>query len=53
LSPPTDVHRWIEQIFAGFRELELQLLIGQLESSLRSGSQDGVRQTGQARRPVT
>jgi hypothetical protein len=35
------------------RELELQLLIGQLESSLRSGSQEGVRRTGQARRTVT
>jgi hypothetical protein len=43
---PTEVHRWIEHIFAEFRELELQLLIGQLESSLRSGSQDGVRRTG-------
>jgi hypothetical protein len=40
------VHRWIEHIFAGFHELELQLLIGQLESSLRSDNQDGVRRTG-------
>jgi hypothetical protein len=32
---PTEVHSWIGQVFAEFRELELQLLIGQLESSLR------------------
>jgi hypothetical protein len=32
---PTEVHSWIGQAFAEFRELELQLLIGQLESSLR------------------
>ena len=43
---PTEVHSWIAEVFAKFRELELQLLIGQLESSLRSGSQDGVRRTG-------
>jgi hypothetical protein len=43
---PTEVHSWIEQIFGGFRELELQLLIGQLESSLRSDGKDVVRRTG-------
>jgi hypothetical protein len=43
---PTEVHSWIEQIFGGFRELELQLLIGQLESSLRSDGKDAVRRTG-------
>jgi hypothetical protein len=32
---PTEVHSWIGQVFAEFRELELQPLIGQLESSLR------------------
>jgi hypothetical protein len=32
---PTEVHSWVNKVFAEFRELELQLLIGQLESSLR------------------
>ena len=32
---PTEVHSWIAEVFAKFRELELQLLIGELESSLR------------------
>lgn len=32
---PTEVHDWIGLVFAGFRELELQLLVGQLELSLR------------------
>jgi len=41
---PTGVHSWIGQIFAEFRELELQLLIGELESSLRGS---GKRQIGQ------
>ena len=41
---PTEVHSWINQIFAEFRELELQLLIGELESSLRGGSKEQVRQ---------
>ena len=40
---PTEVHSWINQIFAEFRELELQLLIGELESSLRGGKEQ-VRQ---------
>jgi len=43
---PTEVHSWIGEIFAEFRELELQLLVGQLESSLRSSDKGGVRQTG-------
>jgi hypothetical protein len=34
------------QIFAEFRELELQLLIGELESSLRSGDKKEIRRTG-------
>jgi hypothetical protein len=42
---PTEVHSWIGKIFAQFRELELQLLIGELESSLRGG---GKQQIGQA-----
>jgi hypothetical protein len=42
---PTEVHSWIGEIFAEFRELELQLLIGELESSLRGGSKERVRQT--------
>ena len=33
---PTEVHSWIAGIFAQFRELELRLLIGALDSSLRS-----------------
>jgi hypothetical protein len=43
---PTEVHSWIAEIFGEFRELELQLLIGQLESSLRGGGKDEVRQIG-------
>src|SRR6266581_7840352 len=43
---PTEVHSWIGEIFAEFRELELQLLVGQLESSLRSSDKGGVMQTG-------
>ncbi len=43
---PTEVHSWIGGIFAEFRELELQLLVGQLESSLRSSDKGGVMQTG-------
>ncbi len=33
---PTEVHSWLGDIFAQFRELELRLLIGELEASLRS-----------------
>jgi hypothetical protein len=43
---PTEVHSWISRVFAEFRELELRLLIGQLESSLRGRSKERVRQTG-------
>jgi hypothetical protein len=42
---PTEVHSWIGQIFAEFRELELQLLIGELESSLRGRGKERIRQT--------
>jgi hypothetical protein len=43
---PTEVHSWIGQIFAEFRELELQLLISELESSLREGSKQQASQAG-------
>jgi len=43
---PTEVHSWIGQIFAEFRELELQLLIGELESSLRGGRKEPIPQIG-------
>ena len=32
---PTEVHSWIAGIFAQFRDLELRLILGALESSLR------------------
>ncbi len=41
---PTEVHSWIGGIFAQFRELELRLLIGELESSLRGGLREAARQ---------
>ena len=31
---PTEIHQWVGEIFAGFRELELRLLLGRLTSSL-------------------
>ena len=34
---PTEVHSWIAGVFAQFREIELRLLIGALDSSLRGG----------------
>ena len=36
---PTEVHSWIGGVFARFRELELQLLLGELDSSLRAGKE--------------
>jgi hypothetical protein len=39
---PTEVHSWIGNIFAQFRELELRLLIGALDSSLRAAPQESV-----------
>jgi hypothetical protein len=36
---PTEVHSWTGAIFTEFRELELRLLIGTLESSLRGGNE--------------
>jgi len=35
---PTEVHQWVGQIFASFRELELRLLMGRLSSSLGGAS---------------
>ena len=34
---PTEVHSWTAGIFNEFRELELRLILGELESSLRRG----------------
>jgi hypothetical protein len=41
---PTEVHSWIGGIFAQFRDLELRLLIGELESSLRGDRKEPIRQ---------
>ena len=49
---PTEVHNWIAGIFAQFRELELRLLIGELDSSLRGGVSKPVRQAPQANSPA-
>jgi hypothetical protein len=35
---PTEVHQWVGQIFAEFRELELRLLMGRLSSALTDAS---------------
>ncbi|MBV9556097.1 MAG: hypothetical protein JO254_03380 [Pseudolabrys sp.] len=40
---PTEVHSWVSTIFAEFRELELRLLIGELESSLRGAARKAAR----------
>jgi hypothetical protein len=40
---PTEIHTWTANIFAQFRELELRLLIGELDSSLRARLAGGVR----------
>ncbi|HZC55248.1 MAG TPA: hypothetical protein VE396_04260 [Xanthobacteraceae bacterium] len=43
---PTEVHTWIDTIFSEFRELELRLLIGEIESSLRGyAGQSGGRRS--------
>jgi hypothetical protein len=42
---PTEVHSWIGTIFAEFRELELRLLIGELESSLRGAPKKSAGRT--------
>jgi hypothetical protein len=41
---PSEIHGWIGQVFAEFRELELQLLIGRLESSLRGVAEREIAQ---------
>ncbi len=46
---PTEVHQWISQIFTGFRELELRLLMGRLTSSLGSGAPTPVREVRHVR----
>lgn len=38
---PTEIHTWIGNIFAQFRELELRLILGELESSLREAARGG------------
>jgi hypothetical protein len=43
---PTEVHTWADTIFSEFRELELRLLIGEVESSLRGYARQSI---GQAR----
>jgi hypothetical protein len=43
---PTEVHTWIGNIFAEFRELELRLLLGELDSSLRGARKEPVRRVG-------
>jgi hypothetical protein len=41
---PTEVHTWIDTIFSEFRELELRLLIGEIESSLRGYARQAAHQ---------
>jgi hypothetical protein len=39
---PTEIHEWIAQIFDEFRDLELRLLMGRVNSSLsRGGKREG------------
>jgi hypothetical protein len=40
---PTEVHSWINMIFTEFRDLELRLLLGQLQSSLSGAAAAGQR----------
>jgi hypothetical protein len=40
---PTEVHTWIGNIFAEFRNLELQLLLSQVQSSLGGGRKEAGR----------
>ncbi len=42
---PTEVHSWIGGNFAQFRDLELRLMIGELESSLRDAMKETVRES--------
>jgi hypothetical protein len=41
---PTEVHSWIAGIFAQFRDLELRLILGALESSLRGNAPGTLQQ---------
>jgi hypothetical protein len=41
---PTEVHSWIGNIFTQFRELELKLILGALDSSLRNAADEAIRQ---------
>jgi hypothetical protein len=41
---PTEVHSWIGNIFAQFRGLELRVILGELESSLRSAAQRSIQE---------
>ena len=44
---PTEIHHWIGDIYAEFRDFELRLLMGQLGSSLRGAP---AARSGQRRR---
>jgi hypothetical protein len=41
---PTEVHSWIGNVFAQFRGLELRLILGELDSSLRGAAQRSVQE---------
>lgn len=41
---PTEIHSWIAGIFAQFRELELRLILGELESTLRGAARGPLSQ---------
>jgi hypothetical protein len=45
---PTEVHSWIAGIFAQFRDLELRLILGALESSLRGNAPGALQQPREA-----
>jgi hypothetical protein len=40
---PTEVHTWIASIFSQFRDLELRLMLGELESALRGAARGSAR----------
>jgi hypothetical protein len=43
---PTEIHEWIAQIFNEFRDLELRLLMGRVNSSLGRGGKREDRSAG-------
>jgi hypothetical protein len=43
---PTEIHAWTNKIFEEFRDLELRLLLGEVQSSLRGGAKPTVRKVG-------